>query len=419
MKCLAAFLVMMSVSMAQASSDVRSFGAVGDGTTKDTAAFQKAIDECATNGGEAVVPAGNYLIGSIELKSNTTLRFEKDAKIIGSPDLDDYPLTKGRWEGRWVDAHRALISAQDAKNIAIVGPGMIAGDPTIGGRQMPRRPCVIETIHCTDVRFEDFSATQARMWTIHPTWCENVTAKNLNIRTSTGNGDGIDVDSCKHVTIDHCDIDTGDDCVALKSGRGMEGFKEAKPTEDVEITNCTLGDSIFACIGIGSETSGGIRNIRISHCTFTHANTAAIYIKSNIDRGAFVEDITANDLSVQDAKRGFLRINLTGSGIKDPYPVPGEQGIPSSKNYSFRDVTVTRCGQLVEASNVPPEKPLNGLVIENVKGDCEKGMTIVNVTNAQLKNINVTGFSGPLLSTANVSGSGLDGAVEYHPSTRP
>ena len=415
-----ALLAPIAVAEQRTPVNLRSLGAIGDGKTTDTAAFQKALDACAAaGGGEVVVPAGNYLVGSVEVKSNTTLRLEKDAKIIGSPDLDDYPLTKGRWEGRWVDAHRALISAQDAKNIAIVGPGTIAGDPTIGGRQMPRRPCVIETIHCTDVRFEDFSATQARMWTIHPTWCENVSAKNLNIRSSTGNADGIDVDSCKHVTIDHCDIDTGDDCIALKSGRGMEGFKEAKPTEDVQISNCTLGDNIFACIGIGSETSGGIRNVRISHCTFTHANTFAIYIKSRPGRGAFIEDISASGLTVQDAKRGFLRINLLNSGIQDPEPVPGDEGIPSAKNYRFSDVNVTRCGTLVDAAAIPPEKPLNGLVIENVKGECEKGMTIVNVTNAQLKNIGVTGLSGPLLSTTNVTGSGLDGAVEYHPSTTP
>ena len=104
--------------------NVRTFGAVGDGKTKDTAAFQKALDACAAaNGGEVVVPVGNYLIGSIELKSSTTLRLEKDAHLIGSPDLDDYPVMKVRWEGHWIDGHRALIFAQNASHISIVGPG--------------------------------------------------------------------------------------------------------------------------------------------------------------------------------------------------------------------------------------------------------------------------------------------------------
>ena len=125
------------------------------------------------------------------------------------------------------------------------------------------------------------------MWSIHPTYCENVTATNLSIHSVGGNGDGIDVDSCKHVRIEHCDFDTGDDCIAIKSGRGMEGLRAGRLTEDVLISDCTMSDSIFACIGIGSETSGGIRGVRIEHCKFNRAQTFAIYVKSRPGRGAF------------------------------------------------------------------------------------------------------------------------------------
>ena len=100
------------------------------------------------------------------------------------------------------------------------------------------------------------------MWCIHPTNCENISIRNLTIRTTGGNGDGIDIDSCKHVRIDGCDIATGDDCIAIKSGRGSEAYSLMQTCEDIQITNCTLADSIFACIGIGSETSGGIRDVR-------------------------------------------------------------------------------------------------------------------------------------------------------------
>ena len=413
-------LTFLATTAHAASFDVRTGGAAGDGKTKDTVAFQKALDDCAkSGGGEVVVPAGDYLIGSIELKSNTTLRLDKAARIIGSPDLDDYPLTSGRWEGRWVDAHRALIAAQDAQHIAIVGSGKIEGNPALGGRQMPRRPCVIEPINCSDVRLEDFSATQQRMWTIHPTYCQNVLAKNLTIRSTGGNSDGIDVDSCKRVRIDHCDIDSGDDCIALKSGRGMEGFREAHPTEDVLIINCTLGDSIFACIGIGSETSGGIRNIRIEHCTFTHANTFAIYIKSRPGRGAFIDDVSAKDLTVQSATRGFLRINLLNSGIQDPEPVPGDEGLVKAGNFRFADVKVSKCDVLVDAASIPPEKPLDGLSISSITGDCQKGLSLVNMKNVELKGIDLKGFGGPLLRTMNVSGTGLDGAVPFVPTSAP
>ena len=167
-------------------SNVRAFGAAGDGKTKDTAAFQNALDQSAKSGGEVFVPAGDYLIGSIELKSNTTLRLEKGANLLGSPDLSDYPIVKARWEGQWVDAHRGLIFASGASNIAVIGPGKITGSPKLGGREMPRRPCVIEPIRCSDIRFEDFSTEQQRMWTIHPTLCENLVARSLTIRSQTG-----------------------------------------------------------------------------------------------------------------------------------------------------------------------------------------------------------------------------------------
>jgi polygalacturonase len=388
--------------------NVRNFGAVGDGTTKDTAAFQKALDACAAaNGGTVVVPTGNYLIGSIELKSYTTLRLEKGAHLMGSPDLDDYPVIKVRWEGHWVDGHRALIYAREATHISIVGPGKISGNPALSGREMPRRPVLIEPITCLDVRLDGFATEHKSMWSIHFTYCVNITAKNLTIRSIGGNGDGIDVDSCKNVRIESCDIDTGDDCIAIKSGRGMEGYRLARPTENVLISHCTLGDSIFACIGIGSETSGGIRNVQIEHCKFTHAKTFAVYIKSNTGRGAFIEDISARDLDVATAPGGFLRLNLTSSGIKDAEPVTGDEGIPSVKNFSFKDVKVN-CGTLVDADHTSTEKPVNGFSFVDIRGTCTNAIKLANMTNVVLRDIHVTGYTGPFLTQTNVHGVGLE-----------
>ncbi len=395
------------VSPSRAPLNVRTFGATGDGATKDTAAFQKALDACAAaGGGEVLVPAGDYLIGSIELKSHTTLRLEKDAQLLGSPDLDDYPIIKVRWEGRWVDGHRAIIFSHDATDVGIVGPGKISGSPALTGRAMPRRPVIIEPINCTNISFAGFSTQHHSMWSIHPTFCENVTAKNLTIRSTGGNGDGIDVDSCKHVRIENCDIDTGDDCIAIKSGRGMEGYRAARPTEDVLISDCTLGDSIFACIGIGSETSGGIRGVRIEHCQFTHAKSFEIYIKSRPGRGAFIEDISASDLDVATAPGGFLRVNLLTSGIQDPEPVPGDDGIPSAKNFSFTNVKVN-CGTLVDAASISSAKPINGFSLVNISGECKKALALANLTHAELRDLHVTGYTGPLLTQTNVVGIGL------------
>ncbi len=396
--------------------NVRDFGTRAGGTTKDTAAIQQAVDRCAVlGGGEVVVPAGNYLTGAIALRANTTLRLDKDAVLTGTLDCADYPVTQVRWEGKWIEGHTALLYAIDAANIGIAGPGRIVGNPALGGRpnkQNPlRHPALIEFIRCRNVRLEGFSTSYDHMWSVHPTDCEDVTIRGLTIRSTGGNGDGIDIDSCRRVWIDGCDISTGDDCISLKSGRGEEGFKLLHTTEDVRITNCTFADSIFACIGIGSETSGGIRGVRIEHCKFTHARSYAIYIKTRTGRGAFIEDITASDLDVSGMVGGFLRLNLTHSGIQDPEPVPGLEGIPTTANFRFSHVRVSDCPVLVEGVDISPEKPLHGLTLADISGTCGKGISLANVKGAEIRNLSVTGFSGPLIAIRNVTGKGLRDAV--------
>jgi polygalacturonase len=396
--------------------NVRDFGATGDGQTKDTLAIQQAIDRCwVLGGGEVIVPAGNYFTGAIALKPNTLLRLEKDAIITGSPDFADYPITQVRWEGKWVKGHVGLIYAINADNTGIVGPGHIAGNYALGGRpdeQYPfRHPALIEPIGCSNLRFEDFSTDYYKMWSLHPTYCSTIFINNLTIKSTGGNGDGIDIDSCKHVRIDACNISTGDDCVSLKSGRGMEGYTLLRTTEDVHITNCTFADSIFACIGIGSETSGGIRNVKIENCKFMAAKTFAIYIKSRPGRGAFIEDIICDNLDVAGMQGGFLRFNMLGSGLQDQDNVPGIDGIPTIKNFSFSNIRVNDVPVLVEGTSIHPAKPLDGFIFTNVSGTCTKGILLANIKNVSLKNISVTGYTGNLLGINNVNGKGLDGAV--------
>jgi polygalacturonase len=396
--------------------NIRDFGATGDGVTKDTAAIQQAIDRCSVfGGGDVLVPAGNYLTGSIQLKSNVVLRFEEGATISGSPDYADYPVTQVRWEGKWVQGHIALIYAIDASHIGIIGPGKIAGytPPNVPSNSQIklRRPTLIEPVHCTDVHLEGFSTSYHGMWSLHPTCCENLVIKKLTIRSTGGNGDGIDVDSCRHVVIDGCDISTGDDCISLKSGRGSEGYLLHQVTEDVRISNCIFADSIFACIGIGSETSGGIRNVHIEHCRFTGAKTFALYIKSRPGRGAFIEDIVASDLEVSGTQGGLIRFNLLASGKQDEAPVPGLEGIPTVRNFRFSNIHVTDAPILVDGTSVHPDKPLEGLALINITGTCTKGIYLANVHKAEIRNINVLGYTGALTNTYNVTGIGLHGAA--------
>jgi hypothetical protein len=262
------------------------------------------------------------------------------------------------------------------------------------------------------------------MWSVHPTLCRNVAIKNLTIRSTGGNGDGIDIDSCQHVLIDHCDIATGDDCISLKSGRGTEaasqiGINPAITTEDVTITNCTFADSIFACIGIGSETSGGIRNVRISDCKFTAAKTFAVYIKSRPGRGAFIEDISCNNLDVSGTTGGFLRFNILNSGLMGEDPVPGDDGIPTIKDFRFTNIKVTDVPTLVEGTGIHPHKPLEGFTLANVSGTCAKGIFLANIKNADIRDIKITGFTGSLLNTNNVTGKGLTEATQIDPPKLP
>ena len=233
------FSPLTGVAFAQSSNakpkvvlNVRDFGAAGDGTTKDTVAIQQALDRCAVlGGGEVLVPAGNYLTGALALRSNALLRLEKDAGILGSPDFADYPVTQVRWEGKWIQGRTGLVYAIGASIQVwwgLVKSWAIRRWAGVRTAQNPlRHPALIEPIGCKGVRLEDSSTDYRLMWSIHPTYCEDVTCSNLTIRSTGGNGDGIDIDSCKRVRIDRCDISTGDDCIAIKSGRGAEAYASA------------------------------------------------------------------------------------------------------------------------------------------------------------------------------------------------
>lgn len=406
------FLLSAAYASAATASvfDVRDFGAVGNGTNKDTAAFQKALDTCAiSGGGEVVVPAGRYLIGSVQLGRHTTLRLQPESVLVGSGDLADYPMIDVRWEGRWQPGHRALIYAANVDHVAIVGSGRIEGSPTVAAPQNPRGAVVLEAISCQDVHWDGFTVTQGGNWATHPTYCSEVVIENLKI---VGQRDGIDIDSCDHVRIARCDIDSGDDSISLKSGRGRDGARIGRPASDIAIADCTLRGERFACIGIGSETSGGIANVDIERCTMA-ARTYAIYIKTRIGRAGVIENISAKDLDITGGN--FLRINLTSAGNTNTAddPVEGPLGVPEGRNFRFENVRV-HVDRLVEATQIAPEKPLTGLSLVNITGTCEKGIALANIRDAVLRDINVTGYHPPLLTISNVTGEGLSEAEPPH-----
>ncbi len=398
--------LLSACAAASPSISIHDFGATGDGRTLDTIAIQKALDTAAqSEGGEVRVPAGRYVTGSLVMKSHTTLHLEAGAVLLGSSNQNDYPIARARWEGIETNCHRALISADHAEDIAITGAGVIDGNPVVGRLRDPRGPAVVEMTECRNIRVEGITLKSFRMWTLHPTYCQDVRISGVTFDTQGANSDGIDVDSCQRVIINGCAFTTGDDNIAIKSGKGQEGVKVGRPCEDIIITNCTFIKG-YVSIALGSELSGGIRRVRISHCTFKQG-LAALQLKSREGRAGYLEDITAEHLIVGPTP--LLEITANYRFNPDPQGVSGVDGLTQFRNIRISDVRLDSKRLLsIEGTT---EKPVDGIQISRVTGTCKQGSVIQNATNVILKDIRLDGISGSQYFTNNVAGTGFEGAV--------
>lgn len=390
------------------SFKVTAFGAVGDGTNLDTMAFQKAFDACTSaGGGTVVVSAGSYLIGSVTMGANTTLKLSAGANLIGSTNIADYPLVQGRFEGELGRAHRALIFAEDANHIAITGSGSITGPPVeLGKLRNPRGPVLIELVGCTNVNLDGFSTHYQRLWSIHPLFCQDVTIKNLTIRSTLVNGDGIDVDSSRNVTIENCDINTGDDAISLKSGRGESAVQMDRPTENVTIKNCKLISSNFAGLGIGTELSGGIENTLLENCIIAGRQNG-IFLKSRDGRGGYIKNFTGINLTISNSPT-FLNIDLLDKGTQASDPVTGDTNQWTLlSNISFKHIRVDNVSYLLRGHAVPPQRPIDGFTLADVQGNCKHALDMAYMKNVALSDIHVTDYQGPMLTESHVEGTGI------------
>ena len=403
--------LLSACAAASPSISIHDFGATGDGKTLDTAAIQKALDTVAAGGGQVRVPAGRYVTGSLVMKSHTTLHLESGAALLGSANPSDYPIIRARWEGIETNCHRGLISADHAENIAITGAGVIEGNPAVGRLRDPRGPTVVEMIKCGNVRIQGVTLKSSRMWTLHPAYCHDVRISGVTFETTGANSDGIDPDSCQRVVIDGCSFSTGDDNIAIKSGKGQEGVKVGRPCEDILITNCTFIKG-YTSIAFGSELSGGIRRVHITNCTFKQGR-AALQLKSRSGRGGSLEDITAEHLVV--GPEPLLEITGNYSYNPDSQGVSGMAGLTHFRNIQISDVQIESKNLLsIEGTK---EKPVDGIQINRVTGTCKEGSVIQNATNVVLNQIRLDGISGPLYFTNNVAGTGFELAAPL--SERP
>jgi polygalacturonase len=380
------FFVLASACVlhAMTTCDPKTFGAKGDGSTKDTKAIQAAIDACAEKGGGIVrLSAGVYIAAPIELKSNITLQLEKGATLLGSPDHRDYPAHD---EFRLPDL-QPLVSAIHAMNVAIVGEGVIDGngeswwqearsikDHGILGTGHPR-PKLILFDHCVHVRVEGISVQNSPMWQVVPYYSDDVVIRNVRILAPAHapNTDAIDPFSSSHVVIDHVFADVGDDNVAIKSG-AINSMGQDSPSHDITITDCTFlhGHGL----SVGSEIAGGAQNIRAERIHFEGTDNG-IRIKANRDRGNDVSHLVFRDIEMKDVKNALI--------LSEYYPAilpPDQEDAKPVTRLTphFHDITlenVTATGSETAAVIVGlPEAPITDVHLHNVNLSANKGATI-------------------------------------------
>ncbi len=344
------------------------YGAVGDGATDCSEAFQKAIDACnSAGGGVVVVSGGTFLTGAIHLKSNVDLCVKKGAKVLFSTDSNHYlPVVNARFEGTEVMNYSPLVYAFEQTNIAITGGGTLdgqgttwhawasSGDPRrlveMGTRGVPvekrifgeghhLRPNFIVPFRCNNVLIQDIHIVNSPMWVMNPVYCTNVTIQNVTVDTRGPNTDGCDPDSCADVLVRNCNFSDGDDCIAIKSGRDRDGQKINIPCRDLVIQNCRF-QAGHGGIGIGSETAGGVRDVFAENCRFDSTNLVmAIRLKTNPARGGYIEGVYVRDCVVKVAQIGIsmtLRYSSSGAMNGDTIPIIRNIDI---RNTTFKQLT--------------------------------------------------------------------------------
>ena len=374
---------------------VLEFGAVGDGVTDSTLALQKALDSVRETGGEVRVPAGVYVTGSLRLYSNTTLYLEAGAVLLASGDKAKYPyITEEMLPGFVRGTRQGILFALDGENISIRGEGTIDGrgyywwDKT---ETDERRPRTIQFINVDRVTIEGIRIVNSPCWTVHPIHCNNVTIHNISIFNpyDSPNTDGINPESCKNVKISDCCIDVGDDCVTIKSGLERDIFQKQYPCENITVTNCTFVHG-HGGIVIGSEMSGGVRNMTVSNCIFRDTERG-IRIKTRRKRGGFVEDILINNVIMDNVIAGITMNQYYKCGVSPDEtelftyePRPVDAATPHIGGITISNVIMIN----VRAAGIYflglPEMPISNVKIMNtdirVTG-CEEGEDSISVHN--------------------------------------
>lgn len=451
---------------------VTKYGAKADGVTLNTAGIQNAINDCNKKGGGVVViPAGFWLTGPIELKSNVNLHLQKAALLQFTKDLSQYKLVAGNWEGLSQMRNQSPLSATNAVNIAITGFGIVDGngdawrmvkkdkltesqwqklvasggvvsadkktwypsEKSVKGSTLKNpgeitpdktpefyesikdflRPNLLVFTSCKKVLLEGVTFQNSPAWCLHPLMCENLTVRNVYAKNPwyAQNGDGIDVESCKNVLIENSTFDVGDDGICIKSGRDEAGRKRGMPTENLIARNNIVYHAHGGFV-IGSEMSGGAKNIYVDNCTFIGTDVG-LRFKTTRGRGGVVENIYVSNIFMKDIAGDAILFDMYYAA-QDPVPMAGEkreppkvetlpvtEATPQFKNFYIKNIVCDGAEKAIFVRGLP-EMSVKNIVMENMIIQSNKGLDMTEGSDIVLKNVTlITKDVNPVMNIHN------------------
>jgi polygalacturonase len=455
-------------------------GASGDGATLNTDAIAAAIAACVkAGGGRVVVPRGVFVTGPVELKSRIDLHLERGAVLLFSPAFEHYPMARVSYEGGNSVRARSPIWANGAVDIAITGEGIIDGSgqawrpvkkakmtaaqwktlsesggvldksgntwwPTPAALNGPEtvkaldsrgadvrlteyeaareflRPVMISLVECRRVLLDGPTFQNSPAWNIHPLLSEDLVIRNITVLNPwySQNGDGLDLDSRRRAIVYNCRFDVGDDAICIKSGRDEYGRKRVRPTEDVLVVDNIVyhGHGGFT---VGSEMSGGVRNILVERCTFLGTDVG-LRFKTTRGRGGIVEKIWIRDVQMKDIPTDAIGFNMYYGGDA-PTETEGQSGAPrpampvNEGTPQFRDIVLTRilCRGAERAVMLEglPEMPIRGIVLDDVRISARRGLATVDAQDVTLRRLVITPEVGPALAVRDSRNVSIEGGA--------
>ena len=404
--------------------DIRDYGATAGGTEKNTAAFARAIAACAdAGGGRVLVPAGQWLTGPIHLRSNINLHLAEGAEIVFSDRPEDYlPPVLVRVGGVELFNYSPFIYVRDCENVAITGPGRLNGNAAawhpwktketkeisqlaprgvpvtqrvFGTPEAAIRPNFVVFMNCRNVLLEGFTIGGGANWTIHPVYCENVIIRRVHVLTDGPNNDGIDPDSCRNVLIEHCVFDTGDDCVVLKSGYNEDGWRVARPMENLVMRWCSSQRGHGGLV-VGSEMSGDVRNVYMYDCEFDGTDRA-VRIKSRRGRGGVVENIWVENVRAKNMQQEVVIMNMDYSADRS---IATNERAPLFRNIHLKNITADGAPVAIRLTGLA-DSLIQGITFEDMTIASTQGVIAENVSGLRFERVRITPAKGPAFSLTN------------------